>query len=94
MARIKICGITNREDYLHAVELGADYIGFIFFADSPRHVGTSQVKEITGGDRSQFFNPGGFINCWQMDQGNIPSTSKTISSQFYYWRVFSPFFRT
>jgi phosphoribosylanthranilate isomerase len=43
---IKICGNTNLEDALVAVESGVDALGFVF-ADSPRRVTMEQVSEIT-----------------------------------------------
>lgn len=36
--KVKICGITRAEDAELAIELGADYLGFIFVPESPRHV--------------------------------------------------------
>ena len=40
---VKICGITNREDALAAVDAGARALGFIFCESSPRHVTAEQI---------------------------------------------------
>ncbi len=44
--KVKICGITNVEDALAAVEAGADAIGFVFHHQSPRRVTADVVKRI------------------------------------------------
>ena len=46
VVRSKICGITRIEDALAAVEAGADAIGFVFYAKSPRAVTALQARAI------------------------------------------------
>ena len=36
--RIKICGLTREADVQHAVQAGADAIGFVLYPNSPRAV--------------------------------------------------------
>jgi phosphoribosylanthranilate isomerase len=42
---VKICGITNEEDALMAVAMGADALGFMF-APSPRQVAVNHARDI------------------------------------------------
>ncbi len=47
MAKIKLCGMTNLEDCQVAVDLGADFVGFVFYKQSRRCVTAEQVRAIT-----------------------------------------------
>lgn len=44
--RVKICGITREQDAEAAVEFGADAIGFVFYAPSPRAVTVERASAI------------------------------------------------
>jgi phosphoribosylanthranilate isomerase len=46
MTWIKICGMTNLEDALVAVEAGADAVGFVFYEKTPRCVSMEAAREI------------------------------------------------
>jgi phosphoribosylanthranilate isomerase len=47
MVRVKVCGLTNFQDALTAVESGADALGFIIYDKSKRFVKPKDVRKIT-----------------------------------------------
>ena len=44
--KVKICGITSAADAQAAVQAGADALGLMFYAGSPRHVPMDRAREI------------------------------------------------
>jgi phosphoribosylanthranilate isomerase len=46
MTWVKICGTTNLEDALTAVDAGADAVGFVFYEKSPRNISVEAARAI------------------------------------------------
>lgn len=46
IVKVKICGITNLEDAVAAMDMGADLLGLNFYPKSPRYVTVEQAAEI------------------------------------------------
>jgi phosphoribosylanthranilate isomerase len=62
MTWVKICGMTNLEDALVAVDAGADAVGFVFYEKSPRCVSEETVREIVGKLPESVEKVGVFVN--------------------------------
>lgn len=44
--QVKICGIRTEAALSAAAEAGADYVGFVFFPKSPRHIDLETAREL------------------------------------------------
>lgn len=60
--RVKICGITRPEDAAIAVKYGADAIGLVFYAPSPRNVSIDRAAEIVASLPPYVSTVGLFVN--------------------------------
>ena len=59
---VKICGITNREDAMAAVEAGASAIGFNFYRDSPRYISPTGAAMIAAKIPASVWKVGVFVD--------------------------------
>lgn len=50
---VKICGLSTAETLAAALESGADYVGFVFFPKSPRHVTLEQAAALAAQARGK-----------------------------------------
>lgn len=60
--QVKVCGITNLADAEKALELGADMLGFNFYAPSPRAIAAVKAREIIERLPATSFNVALFVN--------------------------------
>lgn len=62
MTRVKICGITRREDALLAADLGAFAVGFVFWPGSPRYIDPRDARAIVNALPQSVQKVGVFMN--------------------------------
>jgi phosphoribosylanthranilate isomerase len=55
MAKVKICGLSTTDTMQAALDAGADFVGLVFFAKSPRNVSLQQAKKLAAQARGRAF---------------------------------------
>ena len=81
--RAKICGITRIQDIQSVVQAGADAIGFVFFAPSPRSVTAVQAAELIQHVPPYVQTVGLFVNASAADIQDILKISPVDILQFH-----------
>ena len=81
--RVKICGITQPEDGLFAALEGADAIGLVFYADSPRNIDVDIANSIIDLLPPFVTKVGLFVNAVHADIESILKTVALDMLQFH-----------
>ena len=82
---IKICGVKTFQTAMHALESGADMLGFNFYPSSPRYIPPDTCAEIIARLKSQgkkFTAVGVFVNEKTQKIQNIMDTCTTWVSNY------------
>jgi phosphoribosylanthranilate isomerase len=81
--RIKICGLTREADVDAAVDAGADAVGLVFYAKSPRHVTVERAAALAR-RLPPFVSPVGlFVNASAAQIGDAARAIPQLLLQFH-----------
>jgi phosphoribosylanthranilate isomerase len=81
--KIKICGITNLEDAQAAIDMGADILGFNFYARSPRYIEPARAAAIIRKLPSFVDTAGVFVNVPMRDIHHLTTSGMLNWVQFH-----------
>ena len=81
--RIKICGITRRDDAADALSAGADAIGCVFHPGSPRSVTIDQAQDIHSAVSGLGLMVGLFVNASKQQIENVLKSVPLQMLQFH-----------
>ncbi|MGC2794848.1 MAG: phosphoribosylanthranilate isomerase, partial [Candidatus Sulfotelmatobacter sp.] len=84
MTWVKICGMTNLEDAVTAVEAGADAVGFVFFEKSPRNITVEAAREIVEKLPESVEKIGVFVNGGEPDPLDVLLKAGLTGTQTYF----------
>jgi len=83
MTWIKICGTTDLKDALVAVEAGADAVGFVFYAKSPRNISVDAAREIVAKLPESVAKVGVFVGATAEAVAKISKETVLTAAQIY-----------
>lgn len=83
MTRIKVCGITCKEDALAALKCGVNMLGFNFYSKSPRYVSPEKVRQIVRNVPADVWKVGVFVNHKRPEIVEIAGISGIDTLQFH-----------
>jgi phosphoribosylanthranilate isomerase len=83
MTLIKICGITNLDDALAALDAGADYLGFNFYKESPRYIEPCAAQTIIAQLPAAAMKVGIFVNHSLSDVRRIVKETDLEAAQLH-----------
>jgi phosphoribosylanthranilate isomerase len=81
--RIKICGLTRKEDVHAAVDAGADAVGFVFYAQSPRYASLELAANLIAAVPPFVTTTGLFVNASIKDIQSVIAKAPVALLQFH-----------
>lgn len=81
--RIKLCGLTRRDDVEAAVAAGADAIGLVFYPPSPRNVSAGQAAALLAALPPFVVSVGLFVNASADEVAQVLAIAPIAMLQFH-----------
>jgi len=80
---VKICGITNWPDARAACEAGANFLGFNFYEESPRHIAPADASKIRAQLPKNVEAVGIFVNAKPVAIGSLTASVRLDAAQLH-----------
>jgi phosphoribosylanthranilate isomerase len=90
MTWVKICGMTNLQDALTAVEAGADAVGFVFYEKSPRNISVEAAGKIIEKLPAKIEKIGVFVLGSELDPHEAVLAARLTGAQQYLMAEWPP----